>query len=156
MERRSLMFIGLGAVLVLLVGTALAAAPTITGGTLTRGTVGKLSARNDRVTLKRGIGSADVVVQRFSFQPGSSSGWHKHPGVGVVTVKSGTLQVFNHLCKKKIYGKGETFVERGRNHLARNRSNVKAVVIPVFIVPSKTPANRLFIPLKAPAGCNVK
>ena len=34
MRRRSLMLIGLGAVLVVLVGSALAAAPTITGGTL--------------------------------------------------------------------------------------------------------------------------
>jgi quercetin dioxygenase-like cupin family protein len=149
------MLIGLGAVLVVLVGSALAAAPTITGGTLARRTVGKLVARNDGVTLRRSVGSTDVVVARYGFQPGSSSGWHKHPGIVLVTVKSGSLQVFNHRCKKKIYEKGETFVERGRNHLARDRGNVKAVVVPTFI-PTKIPANRLTIPLQAPEVCIIK
>jgi hypothetical protein len=104
MKRRSLMLIGLGAVVVLFVGTALAAAPTITGGTLARGTVGKLIAGNDDVTLRRRVGSTDIVLARYGFQPGSSSGWHRHSGIVLVTVKSGTLQVFNHRCKKKIYG----------------------------------------------------
>jgi quercetin dioxygenase-like cupin family protein len=157
MKRRSLILIGLGAVLALFLSTALAAAPQVGGGLLARGKVGRLNARTGRLTVRRTIGSTDVAVARFTFEPGSSSGWHRHPGVLFVTVKSGTLQKFNHHCQKKVYKKGATIVEEGRHVLlVRNRAKANAVVYVTFIVPSKIPSDRLTIPVQAPQGCNIE
>jgi quercetin dioxygenase-like cupin family protein len=151
-----LVAIALSAGAALFLSTALAQAPTITGGLLARGKVGKFKARNDGVVVKRKVGSADVAIARFVFQPGSSSGWHKHPGVVLVTVKSGALQIVNHNCRKHIYRKGQTAVEGRRNILARNRGNKKTVVLVTFILPSKVPSDRLTIPLDPPQGCNAR
>src|SRR5918992_1905452 len=148
--------IALSAGAALFLSTALAQAPTITSKLLVRGKVGKLNARNGGVVVKRKVGSADVVLNRFVFQPGSSNGWHKHPGVALVTVKSGALQIVNHHCRKKVYRKGQVYVEQGHKHLGRNRGNKKAVVLVTFIVPTKVPSDGLFIPRDPPQGCNAR
>jgi quercetin dioxygenase-like cupin family protein len=156
MRTKGLLIIALGVAAALVLGTALAQAPTITGGLLARGKVGKLNARNGGVVVRRKVGSADVAVARFVFQPGSSSGWHTHPGVLLITVKSGAIQLVNYQCRKKVYRKGQSFVEAGQNILARNRGNKKAVVLVTFIIRSKVPSNRLTIPVNPPQGCNAR
>jgi quercetin dioxygenase-like cupin family protein len=155
-KSRALVAIALSAGAALFLSTAFAQAPTITSKLLVRGKVGKLNARNGGVVVKRKVGSADVVMNRFVFQPGSSSGWHKHPGVALVTVKSGALQIVNRFCRKKVYRKGQVYVEQGHKHLGRNRGNKKAVVLVTFIVPSKVSADGLFAPQDPPQGCNAR
>ena len=67
----------------------------------------------------------------------------------------GTVQVIHADCEREVFEPGETFVEEGGVHLGRNRGNVNAVVYVTFIIPSKTPADGLTIPVDAPEGCNV-
>jgi quercetin dioxygenase-like cupin family protein len=123
---------------------------------LARGKVGKFKARNDGVVLKRKVGSADVAVVRYVFPPGSSSGWHKHPGVVLVNVKSGALQIVNRNCRKKVFRKGQVYVEHGRKHLGRNRGNKKTVLLVTFILPSKVPSDGYGIPQDPPPDCNAR
>jgi quercetin dioxygenase-like cupin family protein len=156
MRTKGLVVIALSVGAALVLSTALAQAPTITSKLLARGKAGKLNARNNGVVLKRRVASADVAVARFVFQPGSSSGWHKHPGVVLVNVKSGALQIVNNKCRKKVYRKGQTYVEHGRKHLGRNRGNKKTVVLATFIIPSKVPSDGYSIPQNPPQGCSAR
>jgi quercetin dioxygenase-like cupin family protein len=151
-----LVAIALSAGAALFLSTALAQAPTVTSKVLARGKAGKINARNSGVVLKRKVGSADVAVLRYVFPPGSSTGWHRHPGVVLVNVKKGALQVVNHHCRKKVIRKGQVYVEHGHTHLGRNRGNKKLVLLVTFILPSKVPSDGYGIPQDPPPGCKAR
>jgi hypothetical protein len=61
--------------------------------------------------------ATDVRVSKLEFAPGSSSGWHHHPGIVVVTVASGSVTVWDENCNTEAYGpglpNGAVFVEGG-------------------------------------------
>ena len=59
-----------------------------------------------------------------SYAPGQSSGWHRHPGLHLVTVVSGTLTVYDRECTAATYGAGQEYVGGEEPHLARNESEV--------------------------------
>jgi mannose-6-phosphate isomerase-like protein (cupin superfamily) len=145
------------AVVGILVGTAIAAhRPPPTVEFVARGTIGHLDASNQRVKVKRladarGRRSADHAVVELTFAPGSSTGWHKHPGVVLVTVASGRLQHWEN-CTKTVYEAGDSFVEQGHVGLARNVWDVDTKVYATWIMPSWRPA--LTVPVDAPRGCS--
>jgi quercetin dioxygenase-like cupin family protein len=140
----------------LLVGTAIAAPPPPTISFAARGTVGTLDAENQGVQVERERGSADHVVAGITFSPGSSIGWHRHPGVVLVTVASGRLQVFHSDCERHVYKAGDSFYEEGDVHLARNRGKVDAVIYATWIIPTGTPTDGLTIPVDPPEGCPIR
>jgi quercetin dioxygenase-like cupin family protein len=43
----------------------------------------------------------------------STSGWHHHPGFVIVSVKSGSVTVWQSDCSQTTYGAGSAFVESG-------------------------------------------
>jgi quercetin dioxygenase-like cupin family protein len=145
--------IGIG-VLVTLV-TSVALAQVITGGIQARGTLGKIDAHNDGITLKSKR-STDVAVARLTFEPGSSSGWHHIEGVNVAVVQSGKLQEVHDDCDKRVHKAGGGFYEEGQTHLLRNVSNKNTVVHITFIVPSGTPTDEIIVPDDAPEGCDIE
>ena len=59
-----------------------------------------------------------------SYAPGQSSGWHRHPGLHLVTVVSGTLTVYSEDCRAATYGAGNEYVGGEEPHLARNETEV--------------------------------
>jgi quercetin dioxygenase-like cupin family protein len=120
-----------------------------------RGTVGHLDANNSGVEVER-KGSADHVVASITFPPGSSIPWHSHPGVVLVTVGSGKLQVIHEDCERQVFEAGDSFYEEGDVHFARNRGNVDTVIYATWIIPTKTPADGLTVPADAPEDCNVQ
>lgn len=145
--------IGIGVLLTLVASVAMA--QEITGGFLARGTLGEIDAHNDGVTVKSKQ-STDVVVARFTFEPGSSSGWHHDAGVNVVVVQSGKLQEFDEDCDKRVIKAGEGFYEEGDSHMVRNVGNKDAVIRATFIVPTGTPSDELIIPDDPPDGCDIE
>jgi quercetin dioxygenase-like cupin family protein len=155
MNTRRYLLIGTAGVLGIFVGTALAAPPSPTVEFVARGTVGHIDAQNDGVEVQR-EGSADHVVASITFPPGSKIGWHTHPGVVLVTVGSGKLQVVHEDCEREVFEAGESFYEAGDVHLARNRGSVDTVIYATWIIPTKTPVDGLTVPADAPEGCNVK
>ena len=59
-----------------------------------------------------------------SYAPGESSGWHRNPGLHLVTVVSGTLTVYSEDCTAATFGPGQEYVGGEEPHLARNENEV--------------------------------
>jgi ABC-type glycerol-3-phosphate transport system substrate-binding protein len=59
----------------------------------------------------------DVRVQKVVIAPGGASGWHHHPGVVIVAVASGSVNVWGSDCSQTTYGpglpNGSVFTESG-------------------------------------------
>ena len=59
----------------------------------------------------------DVRIQEFVFAEDGRSGWHHHPGIAIVAVKSGELTLWESDCSSKTYGlghpNGAVFAEGG-------------------------------------------
>ncbi|MGH2787851.1 MAG: cupin domain-containing protein [Actinomycetota bacterium] len=98
----------------------------------------------------------DVLVQTATFQPGSTSGWHGHPGFVILAVKSGTLTRYDEHCRAQGFTAGQAFVEEGRDHavLVRNEGLEAAVVYITYVVPQgDLPIRRIDMPNP---GCTVQ
>src|SRR5687768_6183796 len=105
-------------------------------GTLTT----PVNANADGVKL-RTHGSTDHAVQTITFAPGATSGWHRHPGVVLVTVQSGTLKHYESDCSSDTIAAGQTFWESGPEAIVvRNEDHHDNVVVYVsYIIPTGAP-----------------
>ena len=63
----------------------------------------------------------DVRMQELVFGPNSRTGWHHHPGMVLVVVKTGSLTVWDSDCHSTTYGpglaNGAVFTESGDDPL---------------------------------------
>jgi quercetin dioxygenase-like cupin family protein len=96
---------------------------------------------SDRVKLQT-KGATDVRIQNLVFAANSTSGWHHHPGVVLVTVQSGSVTVTESDCTSTTYGPGlpagAVFAEGGDDPMrATSAGGANAYV--VFIVPNGEP-----------------
>src|SRR5918995_3698918 len=129
--RRTILLVAVGVtVLALVVGAALATPPKDATTTLiTRATLGKFEAHNDGIQVESERHSADLAIAKVVIEPGGSTGWHHHPGVALVAIKSGTVTEYDVKCEKSVLTAGEGFVESNDEvHLVRNHGNGKAVL----------------------------
>src|SRR5260221_8275762 len=76
----------------LLVGFGSVALATAGQGDVQRADVGRGTHANAG-TIRFDAGH-QTVVYTATFAPGSTSGWHRHPGAVIVVVKSGTLTTY--------------------------------------------------------------
>ena len=85
----------------------------------------------------------NVVMQEITYDAGSASGWHHHPGFVLVAVKSGQLKFYldtKEGCTVQTYNPGDTFVESGDTPgNLRNETSSPAVVDATFVVPLRGP-----------------
>ena len=83
--------------------------------------------------------SSDVYVTRNAIAVGGQSGWHRHPGLSLITVTAGEIVAFdshNPLCTPKVYKTGEGFIDAGDHaHLLRNESGAPAETVAVQFLP---------------------
>jgi quercetin dioxygenase-like cupin family protein len=112
---------------------------------------------NDAWVTLRTKGAIEVIVQRIEASPGSSFGWHSHPGENVNVVKQGTITLYHddHCTDGVAYGPGSSFpTSPDETHLARNLGTEPLILFAVYFAPKTTPplAVRLDQPLPA-AGC---
>jgi hypothetical protein len=94
----------------------------------------------------------DVVVRTHDYAPGSSTGWHTHPGPVFITVLEGKVTFYEFddpTCTPKIVSKGEGYVDTGRGHIGRNESGAPARDVTVIFAPV-TQAFRGELPALAP------
>lgn len=130
-------------------GGSPAAAPPPVVQLLSRGAVAapfEAKAHGIELSAKRRI---DVAVAHLIFQPGSSTGWHQHPGPTVVTITTGELTVTDSECRSRTYPAGSTFVEEGPpRHVAVNTADITTETIVTFFVPRE--ATALSLPVPAP------
>ena len=54
--------------------------------------------------------SVHLRVQRTAAD-GFDTGWHVHPGLAIVQVEQGSIQIYENGCTAKTVGPGDTFVE---------------------------------------------
>ncbi len=130
-----------------LFGRALATPPT---GTLTaetaRGSLGKTKINktfDNGATLKLvTTGDLEMIVQKIVADPGTSFGWHSHPGPNVNVVSQGTLTLYHdeHCTAGIAYGPGSTFKSFPRQiHNARNEGTEPLVFFATYFVARTTP-----------------
>ena len=99
---------------------------------------------------------ADVRVQKVTFDAHGYSGWHHHPGIVIVAVKSGTLTVLDADCDATTYGPGQpsgsVFVEtEDEPGEVRNLSDEPATAYATFVAPHVDPP--VFRIEDAPVAC---
>ena len=100
---------------------------------------------------------SEVVSTTVVIHPGTSKGWHTHPGPGFVIVTAGTLTLYqvgsDGRCAHSTYSAGQGFVEGpGIVHIARNEGSVDVNAVATYLdVPPGTTAYRTTVP--APAAC---
>ena len=66
----------------------------------------------------------DIVVRR-DYLPGSSTGWHTHPGPVFITVTEGEITFYEYddpTCTPIVVKAGGGYVDTGRGHMARNET----------------------------------
>ena len=105
-----------------------------------------IKVHNDRIDLK--TRDATIIrMQLLTFGANSTTGWHHHPGMVIVGVESGSIELWNTDCSKTTYGAGSpngtVFIE-ALPHAHQATSTAGALVRVTYIVPSTgavTPAN---------------
>jgi quercetin dioxygenase-like cupin family protein len=55
--------------------------------------------------------TTDMVIQQIDIAPGGQSGWHQHPGLVLVTVVSGAVNVQVECEPAQMFSIGQSFVE---------------------------------------------
>ena len=112
---------------------------------LSRGTLSESVHYNTGAVKFQTKGAVDFVTQTITFDAPATSGWHAHPGVVLVTVKSGTLVRYDENCSRSVVSAGSAFTESGDHAgLVRNESaETPAVVYVTFLVPAGTTALRI-------------
>ena len=86
-------------------------------------------------------GSSDLYIQNNVWQPGSSTGWHSHPGHSLIIVTAGTLTNYESsdpACKPTIYKQGMAFVDEGGDHVHNvvNEAGTMATNVAVQLIPA--------------------
>lgn len=103
--------------------------------------VGANQQNSDRVKFQTKDNTA-VRVQKLVFSPGGYTGWHHHPGIVIVTVLSGTIQMMHSDCSIHEYGPGSphgsVFVE-GEQRVHEASSADGATVFATYVAPDANP-----------------
>lgn len=147
-KRRSFVLLALSAAMAL---SALAAGDTITLASPPSGVTPTLLARGtyERYKVKSTLQRhndyraeakvpTDIVVRQHDYVPGSSTGWHSHPGTVYITVTQGQLTFYEYhdpTCTPHVVKAGEGYVDTGHGHLGRNETDQPAKDISVVIAP---------------------
>jgi hypothetical protein len=150
-RRRALVAAAIGAGFLLAVGAALATPGVgILGPVQAKGTLAPNSGNAFVLNSKSGVhlkalGSTGVVTQKITIAKGGNTGWHSHPGPVLVTVQSGSVQLFyanDTACQGIVYTAGESFVDRGDEnvHIAYASPFDGAELWATYFVPGGDPS----------------
>ncbi len=80
----------------------------------------------------------DIVVRTHDYAPGSSAGWHSHPGPVFITVTEGQVTFYERddpTCTPKVISKGQGYLDTGKGHIGRNESGAPAKDVTVIFAP---------------------
>jgi quercetin dioxygenase-like cupin family protein len=81
----------------------------------------------------------DVLIQKVLSPTGGSSGWHSHPGYGVVAIKSGHIEAYDaddSTCTPALYGPGDVFTEMPNHvHFVRSVGPADYEAYAMFVLP---------------------
>jgi quercetin dioxygenase-like cupin family protein len=83
----------------------------------------------------------DMLVRQHDYAPGSTTGWHSHPGPVFITVTKGTLTYYEYddpTCTPHVVSANSpnnAFVDTGAGHVVRNETDEPAQDISVITAP---------------------
>lgn len=84
----------------------------------------------------------DMVVRTHDYAPGSSTGWHTHPGPVFITVTDGQVtfyEVDDPTCTPVVVSAGQGYVDTGHGHMGRNETGAPAKDVTVILAPVGLP-----------------
>jgi quercetin dioxygenase-like cupin family protein len=88
-------------------------------------------------------GVSDLNVVQVTIQPGGTLGWHSHPGLSFVIVKSGTATFYegdDPTCTAHTLPAGSSLFEpAGDVHIVRNEGDLPLVNVVMQLVPTGAP-----------------
>jgi quercetin dioxygenase-like cupin family protein len=87
-------------------------------------------------------GESDTYVQDVTIAPGGYSGWHSHPGISFVMVRSGTATFYQAAdpATPHVYSAGTGFVEEpGDVHNAVNEGDTDLELVVFYLLPKGAP-----------------
>jgi len=130
-------------VLAAVAAVALASPPGgVTPTVLARGTYDAFKVRSNPhspVNFKaKAKTPMDIVVRQHVYAPGSSTGWHTHPGPVFITVVEGQVTFYERddpTCTPEVVKAGEGYVDTGQGHIGRNETGQPAKDMTVIIAP---------------------
>ena len=79
----------------------------------------------------------DIAVRRFTYAPGSQTGWHRHPGPVFIQVVAGTVTFYEAPdCRQIEVEAGESYLDLGEHaHIGRNETDEVAQDVTVLFGP---------------------
>lgn len=89
--------------------------------------------------------ASNLIVVRARWEPGGNTGWHLHPGVALVNVTEGEIEIVDEDCSNRTYGAGEAFLDPGNHaHSGINTSDSEpAEAYVTFLgIPEGSPATQ--------------
>ncbi|HEX9834035.1 MAG TPA: cupin domain-containing protein [Mycobacterium sp.] len=84
----------------------------------------------------------DIVVRTHDYAPGSSTGWHTHPGPVFITVLEGQVTFYEYedpSCTPTVVSAGQGYVDTGHGHIGLNETGQPAKDVTVIIAPVGLP-----------------
>jgi len=100
-------------------------------------------------------GVSDLHFVQVTIQPGGTLGWHSHPGLSFVIVKSGTATFYDGddpSCTPHVIQAGSSaFEPAGHVHIVRNEGSVPLVNVVMQLVPTGAPR---LISEPSPGNCS--
>ena len=132
---------GVGAALVTWASPPVGVTPTLIG----RGTYEPFKVKADDLSLgfqAKTRHPVDLVVRTHDYAPGSSTGWHTHPGPVFITVLEGQVtfyEVDDSTCTPTVVSAGQGYVDTGQGHVGRNETGQPAKDVTVILAPVGLP-----------------
>ena len=80
----------------------------------------------------------DMVVRVHDYEPGSTTGWHMHPGPVFITVLEGEVVFYEYgdpSCTPTVVSEGQGYVDTGHGHIGLNVTGKPAKDVTVIIAP---------------------
>lgn len=109
---------------------------------------------NEGEPIERNLDDASTVIfAEATWEPGGTSGWHRHPGIAIVNIVEGEVEsIWKRNCTSRTYVAGESFLDPGEIHIANNSSDSeKAKAYVTFLgTPDGEPATVWVEPVECP------
>jgi hypothetical protein len=99
----------------------------------------------------------DIAVRTFTYDPGSFTGWHQHPGPVFIQVVKGTVTFYeanDPSCTPIVVDSGEAYLDLGEDgHIGRNETAQPAQDVTVLFGPPDIAPGDFRIEIDPPGNC---